>query len=1106
MKFKFIQLFTLFFLFSLIYLESADGRQLFLNEVMSSNSITIRDDDGDYPDWIEIVNLGDEPIKLLDYGLSDDYDTPFQWVFPDTTIQPGSYFLVWASNKNRSESGRELHTNFAIASAGEEVILTHPDGTRLDELPPTEIPTDISIGRQPDGIGDWVYFDEPTPGMPNSSEPITGLLEAPVFSHNPGFYTEEFDLEIFHPEVGVTVYYTLDGSVPTANSLVYERPIRIRDRSNDPNVLSRIPTTNLPSTDWKRFRDPRGRVMKSTTVRTLTIKSNHKPVQKSASYFVSTTGRQLHELPVVSIMTNHENLFDHHIGIYVPGRNFRSGRHDTGNYFERGDAWEREAVMEFFDKEGIQQFSQNVGIRIHGGWNRRLPQKSLRIYARNQYGKSHIEFPIFPDEPYDRYKRLILRNSGNDYGFTLMRDATAQMMVSHFNLDTQAYQPSVLYINGEYWGIHNIRERYDRHYLERVYGINPDNIDLLTGRWSTKEGNNHEYASLLAYIDSNDMSSNHHYNYITTKIDIDNFIDYYVAQIYFANIDWPQNNVDFWRVRRSFDPEAEKGHDGRWRWLLYDVDYSLGFTNLTTGFISDERFDMINWVMSERNLMNNQRWPGQIFRRLMNNDQFKFQFINQIADHLNTSFEINRAKSIIEYNEERIKSEITNHSNRWNHPSSFSTWESNIEVMYRFVENRPEFLRSHVMNHFGINSTTDITVEFEWENRDVGSLYVNSLRIDSNTEGLSLDSGKWTGTYFSGIPLQFEAITGPGYFFSHWIIDGADTYHLSDRVTIQPETFDRITPVFMRKELKPIDPFDLNGNEFELKYWSMEEDPGSYPESMAFVFMDDTDPGLNAEPLGNTSGAYNLESRTRINGLGDDGFSFVNTSNLEGNPGYPGRRLGGAILSLNTQGQGSTMVEWAGGTVDPGSRIYHLRLQYRIGSEGEFEDVMDRFGYVVEYRRNEEPGHNEQIGPIQLPPETDDQPEVQLMWRYYYTGVQEDVESGQRSELNVSSIKVWSYPLMGSEPGEPQEFRLYQNYPNPFYPQSTIRYDLPREQHVRLDLFTITGQFIQTLVDGPRRAGRHSVPVDASSLASGVYIYRLVSEEYNESGRMSVIK
>ncbi|MEX0945127.1 MAG: lamin tail domain-containing protein, partial [Balneolaceae bacterium] len=205
----------------LIFPEKGESQQLVLNEVMSSNSQTIADEDGDYQDWIELTNISDEPINLSGYGLSDDYDDPFHWVFPNVTLQPNSYLLIWASNKHRTEPDGELHTNFAISAAGEEVILTHPDGTRIDELEPVEIPPDFSIGRDPDGVGNWVIFDEPTPGQSNIDGSTINLLEPPQFSHKAGFYTGDFMLEITHPEEDVTIYYTLDGSDPTTSSEVY---------------------------------------------------------------------------------------------------------------------------------------------------------------------------------------------------------------------------------------------------------------------------------------------------------------------------------------------------------------------------------------------------------------------------------------------------------------------------------------------------------------------------------------------------------------------------------------------------------------------------------------------------------------------------------------------------------------------------------------------------------------------------------------------------------------------------------------------------------------------------------------------------------------------
>ncbi|MFN2374129.1 MAG: lamin tail domain-containing protein, partial [Cyclonatronaceae bacterium] len=261
-------------------IRNATAQQLHLNEVMASNAGTITDADGDAGDWIEIIWSGDEPLNLLGYGLSDDYNRPFRWLFPDKTIQPGEFLLIWATGKNRRDPTGELHTDFSIAASGEELILTSPDSTRLDELKPTEIPTDISLGRYPDGTGDWYFFANPTPGSANRDDGYRELLEPVSFSQPGRFSGSDFELQLTHPDPGVTIIYTLDGSVPdpanlegktysymdryltdarelqdrTFTSLIFdpENPIQITDRTGDPNYLSRMQsvTTDNPEPDY----------------------------------------------------------------------------------------------------------------------------------------------------------------------------------------------------------------------------------------------------------------------------------------------------------------------------------------------------------------------------------------------------------------------------------------------------------------------------------------------------------------------------------------------------------------------------------------------------------------------------------------------------------------------------------------------------------------------------------------------------------------------------------------------------------------------------------------------------------------------------------------
>ncbi len=984
-----------FYLFLIVIASLLPAQNLLLNEIMSSNSTTISDEDGDYEDWIEVFYSGDEPLNLEGLGISDDYDQPFRWVFPDTTIYPGEYMLLWASNKDRAVPGSELHTNFAISASGEEVILTHPDGTRIDELPPTEIATDISIGRQPDGTGNWYYFTEPTPGRTNDTEGFAGQLEPPIFSHKSGFYRESFELNLEHSDSDVTFYYTLDGSEPTKESGIFDGPVLITGRTSEPNNYASIPT-NFISSGTRVWLEPKENLNKATIIRVKAVKPGRLSAVASKTFFVFPEGEQFYSLPVVSIVTDSLNLFGHDNGIYVPGVNHEDGDHGTGNYYQRGIEWERPAFIQFFEENGELGFQQNMGIRIHGGWTRRLPQKSLRLYARNIHSESRFNYPIFTDQEYDNYNRLILRNSGQDFSYTMFMDAAAQSLIRHFNVDTQAYRPVIVFLNGEYWGIQNFRERYDRHYLERVYGVDPDNIDLLT-HWNTVvEGSNARYNAMYNFIRDNDLSIRENFNYVNTLMDIDNFLDYYSAQIYYGNFDWPQNNIDFWRLDVPYDYEAPAGHDGRWRWLLYDVDYSLGHS---THDGTDADLDLIARLKRDH-------WSTLIFRNLLENDQFRTDFINRISDHLNTAFTTERVSSVIDSLRQPLEPEIDEHIARWRNHGSRENWENRVNRMYDYAADRPGYLRQHMHDHFELGD--DITLTVDVSSGSGGYVQVNSIDIHSSTPGINNSTYPWSGEYFSQIPVTLNPHSKPGYHFSHWEIDGEDPVYEQEYT----RTFEQSTTVkaFFTSQFADAPRHNLSDGYYLFTEWYNEKPEGSYPEAMLFVYMAETEPGLDAIVAGITSGRYDLDSRTRINGLGEEGFAFINTSNLEGNPGYPGLRLGGALLTLDTQDEENIQVSWQGGTVLPNSRIYNLRLQYRIGNDGPFQDVLDEDGNPVVYQRHEEAGHSEFIGPVNLPEVAEDEPEVQLLWRYYYTGEREDEESGQRSKMNISEIHVTSMP------------------------------------------------------------------------------------------------
>ena len=816
--------FVLFAAIALTFQLTSHAQSLSINEFIASNSSTISDEDGDYEDWIELYNYGNEPVQLEGWSLSDDYSNPYRWVFPDTIIQPGEFLLVWASGKDRKEDA--LHTNFSIDASGEELLLIHPLGNWVDVVNPIVVPTDISYGRLPDGTGDWFYFDTPTPGISNTTEGFYDILPPPVFSHSGGFYDEEFLLEITHPDSEAVIYYTLDGSEPdpeNTNGVTYfyknkyafhagsatgellEQEFRsheyvnalpITDRSSDPNKLSQ-----MSSTVQEPYYFPKNPVFKGTVIRARAIKEGYLPSElKTHTYFVTENSGKRYSLPIISIAIQEDSFFDYEKGIYTAGIDADKWREQNpditftwpfvGNFQRRGFEWENPANFEYFENNDVRSaLNQQVGVRIHGGATRSYPMKSLRIYARNLYGESHLNYPFFENNPHESFKRINLRNSGNDFptplwepGFsskTLFRDAAIQKIVKHLHIDTQDYSPVIVFINGEYWGITNIRERYDKHYLERVYGVPSGNIDLLSGHGGVVEGSNVFYNETFSFIQANDLQMTENYEFVKTRIDINNFIDYQIANIFSRNTDWPGNNVDYWRLRTSdYMPDAPYGHDGRLRWLLYDTDFGFG---LWGGSKSWEHNTLDFATQAGNTGWPNPDWGTFFLRNLLKNQEFRYQFINRFSDLLNTSFLPGYINGIVNGMRKTLSPEIEEHISRWRYPENKERWKKNVDVMNEFARNRPVFQRNHIRGFFDLQGT--YSVEFDVSNSWHGHIKINTIEIKSSTAGVSDEPYPWKGIYFQEIPITVAAIPAPGYRFSHWEGDYSTTDSI---ITITP--------------------------------------------------------------------------------------------------------------------------------------------------------------------------------------------------------------------------------------------------------------------------------------------------------------------------------
>lgn len=858
----------------------------------------------------------------------------------------------------------------------------------------------LPVSAQQTATADTIAAQQQDAGV--AAEPEA--LFAPVFSVAPGFYSEPVELIIESVHPGLSIRYTTDGSEPAINSPLYDGPIVLDSRAGVPNNVSMIPTNDFnPGHQYnEHWQPPLGEVFKIHTIRARVFPDEGEPGDIiTGSYLIDEAGADRYSLPVISITTHQDSLFSDSLGIYVPGNN--------NNYNQRGREWERAAWMEFFEPDGTEGFSQQVGLRIHGGTSRSRPRKSLRIYARNDYGAPWINYQIFPDKPIGQFKRLILRNSGNDWDGAVFRDAFMQSLVRGLDVDMQHSRPAIVFINGEYWGIHNVRDRLDDRYIETHYGLDEeDQFTIMEGNSVFDRGNEdgvNEYNQMRSFLNNPGVSSPANYAQVRTQMDVENFSDYFISQIYFRNTDWPGNNLQYWKSSNSYDPESPQGLDGRWRWMLFDTDFGFG---LDFDYVQGREEGPAHNTLSFALEPNGPGWPNPgwstfILRRLMQNSSYERDFINRFADLLNTVFKEDYVIAELDSMRAMYEPEMQEHIDRWRRPVTVSSWQDEIEVMADFAAERPANVRNHIINQFNLSGGTS-TVVLDVNDPVQGYIRINRTDLRPETPGVPEEVYPWSGTYFSSVSVDLEAIARSGYEFTGWqgSVSSEDA-----NLTLQPGSGINLTAVFAPVEDEvtdpPIEPWVMSNGDFEFSEWSASSAPGTWPAHMMFYQTDELDPGLDTPREDPWTLRYDLSNRSRINGLGENGISFLNTGNAQENGGG---FLGAAVLALDTRDMNELYVGWRGGTLLPNSRVYNLRLQYRIGDTGEYEDLTDAAGNPVEYVRNAQENHSAYIGPVKLPSALLDRSYVELRWNYYYTGVRLDNESGQRSMLRLDDIIV----------------------------------------------------------------------------------------------------
>ena len=627
--------------------------------------------------------------------------------------------------------GGGLHTNFKIKSAGESFYLFNASGTLLDSSSAVSLLPDISCGRKPDGGSQWLFFAEPTPGSANSTSGVQELMANPVY-FNPmgGKHTGGLSITLSTDDPNDTIYYTTNGSIPTKSSSRYTSSIYIGSN-----------------------RVIRARVIKSTCL----------PGPVSTNTYVTQYD---HQIPIVCLSTEPDNLWDDYIGIYVLGPTYEQAMpHYGANYWEE---WERPIHFELFDTDGIKRIDQVSGTKIFGGWSRTSDQKSQALFARSIYGKGSFEYQFFKDKPIDKFETLVLRNSGNDNMQLQFHDCFMTGLTRDMDADRQAYQPVAAYLNGQYWGLLNIREKVNEHFIAENHNVDPESVNLLEYEKNVIYGTNADYIDILNHLKTyTTLQSTESYEWMKERIDIDNYIQYQLTQIYLNNTDWPGNNIKYWNTTAP---------GSKFRWILFDTDFGFGMYGNQDYELNTLEFALEPYGPG----WPNPPWSTLLFRRLVTNQEFRYNFINQYCDRLNVDFKPSRVSADLDSIRDLYYTDMGFHFNRW--WGSYEDWEARINRNRTFGNLRPAYARQHMQSVFNLGNEMNIHVNVS--DPKAGKVKVNTVYPYSYP---------FTGVYFEDIPITLTAYPKPGYKFVSWEGDAAST---DEKITYDMSSGGSFTAVF----------------------------------------------------------------------------------------------------------------------------------------------------------------------------------------------------------------------------------------------------------------------------------------------------------------------
>jgi hypothetical protein len=718
-----MQSFRLFCLFlAAFFAPSVSRAQVLINEYSCANLTAYYDSFNKSEDWIELYNAGNATVNVSGYFLSDDADEPTKWSFPvGTAIPPQGHLTVWASGRDVAVSG-ELHTNFKLTQTKnnpEVLTLSAPDGTTvLDQIEIKRTKKNASRGRISDGNATWGIFPEATLGAANAASIwYRSFADRPSFNWDSGFYPAAISVTIENNADPLTtqIRYTLDGSEPTPSSPLYTGPVTI----GQTRVLKAVAFSSEPD------------VLPS--------------FMEFSTYFINES----HSLVVISVGSD---------GIQELANGNQSLR--------------PEGSVEYFDKNG-QRAARSYGeYNSHGQDSWVNAQRGLDLICRDEMGYSKgLKEKIFATSERDEFQRLIFRAAGDDnYPGTLpehdgcanLRDAYVHNLADRggLHLDKRRSEKAILYLNGDYWGVYDLRELPDDHDYTKFY-YNQDKYDiqyLLTwgSTWAEYGGQQglDDWDDLRAFISSNSMSNQANFDYVASQLDVNSLVDYVIVNSVTVCSDWLNYNTGWWR---GFNPE---GQHQKWYYTLWDNDATFAYYINYTG-IADTSANALPCQVESLT----QQWPDvnghmRTLKKLRQNAEFDRYYKSRYIDLMNTVFSCDNMLSYLDTVANTIAPEMPRHIARWG--GSYTAWQANVARLRNFIERRCVALTAGVAECYNLSGPYEVT--FDVDPTDIGAtMQVNSLEINEFPTTLNL---------FGGIAVRVEThhdpLLAPTYQFDQW--------------------------------------------------------------------------------------------------------------------------------------------------------------------------------------------------------------------------------------------------------------------------------------------------------------------------------------------------